>query len=851
MKSLRDRLATLPEVSAIDLNEAEMRVETVEANRKKAWGALERWQALEGQAKQFEEKQERLNLLRKQLKETETLLGESDEIERDEKRLKELQSVLPIVENVMAERSRITDTQRKLSELDKHSKRIEQTLNDQDKELQKARSIRGELEAAVERDEKRLREVNGELRIVSGQLEKLQEFERLEQQLGRVRNELKPMPERPQKEVEKAQLRCDELTTLSQVVPSLARISEARDELRETLASEKSALVTRKQIEVKGKKLRGELDALEKQVAEAAKTKEEADSNATRMRTLLEQARTHLKEVSMIDGAKICRTCGQALTPSHIEEEKARRKQELEAVEQEHNEAVSSQKTAVKNEKALRKQQKEADKACQAARDEYVEFNAQAGQATKDLDRLRKECSRVYGDLPREFRLKISEDLPDDWLATSYPTVEELSALRQRADGLNHARRVLREAETQLNKWNQLKGQESSVEQDLTRVRSQLPKDPKSVRDQHTKLETEEKSLHESVASQRRALNENHKTLDKLGKQREQTQQQLAKCQSDIQTQTATLELCQQTLAKSLKDLPEHWKKPAERALFSEWGDWKRERDDLVAKGTEERSRKLQESKLAVEGVKRDADAVEKELEAFPEESRQGVVKVQTFVSEARNKYEAANDELNKAKQHLASLEALHKQREQLDQEFLEADKQLTHSKLLSELLGRDRLQLHLVRQAERQVVDHANAVLDRLSGGELYLRLVGEAGGEGNAAKALELEAHNRVTGERPINVSFLSGSQKFRVAVALALGIGQYASKQHRPIESVIIDEGFGCLDRNARQVMIQELQNLRSQMRCILLVSHQEEFADAFTDGYHFELQNGTTIAKRFQR
>ena len=165
--------------------------------------------------------------------------------------------------------------------------------------------------------------------------------------------------------------------------------------------------------------------------------------------------------------------------------------------------------------------------------------------------------------------------------------------------------------------------------------------------------------------------------------------------------------------------------------------------------------------------------------------------------------------------------------------------------------LGRDRLQLHLVRQAERQVVDYANAVLDRLSGGQLYLKLVGEADGDGTAAKALELEAHNRNTGEKPINVAFLSGSQKFRVAVSLALGIGQYASRRHRPIESVIIDEGFGCLDKEGRQAMIQEMQNLRDQLKCILLVSHQEEFADAFADGYFFELKGKTTRATRFQR
>jgi exonuclease SbcC len=65
------------------------------------------------------------------------------------------------------------------------------------------------------------------------------------------------------------------------------------------------------------------------------------------------------------------------------------------------------------------------------------------------------------------------------------------------------------------------------------------------------------------------------------------------------------------------------------------------------------------------------------------------------------------------------------------------------------------------------------------------------------------------------------------------------------------VIIDEGFGCLDNQGRQVMIQELQNLRSQMRCILLVSHQEDFAESFSDGYQFTLENGATRVERFRK
>src|SRR4029079_3359148 len=195
------------------------------------------------------------------------------------------------------------------------------------------------------------------------------------------------------------------------------------------------------------------------------------------------------------------------------------------------------------------------------------------------------------------------------------------------------------------------------------------------------------------------------------------------------------------------------------------------------------------------------------------------------------------------AQRRRAVLDSQRQQRESVQKGLMQQEGEFSRYTRLSQLLGREYLQRHLVRQAERQIVDHANAVLDRLSGGQLSLRL---RGGEESdeSEKALELEGYNRVTGSTPIHVAFLSGSQRFRVAVSLALGIGQYASRQHRPIEPVSTDDGFGCLDRNGRQVMIQELQNLRGHLQCILLVSHQEEFAQAFADGYRFELADGAT-------
>ena len=54
---------------------------------------------------------------------------------------------------------------------------------------------------------------------------------------------------------------------------------------------------------------------------------------------------------------------------------------------------------------------------------------------------------------------------------------------------------------------------------------------------------------------------------------------------------------------------------------------------------------------------------------------------------------------------------------------------------------------------------------------------------------------------------MAFISGSQKFRVAVALAAGLGQYLGGG-TSIRSLIIDEEFGSLDADGRQRMIHEL-------------------------------------------
>src|SRR5439155_16463761 len=130
--------------------------------------------------------------------------------------------------------------------------------------------------------------------------------------------------------------------------------------------------------------------------------------------------------------------------------------------------------------------------------------------------------------------------------------------------------------------------------------------------------------------------------------------------------------------------------------------------------------------------------------------------------------------------------------REETQALFNAAERQHHLCDRLADLLGRRGLQLHLVREAERAIVLLANEVLERISAGELSLQAYESEDGD-QAETALQLQVRVRGLGDRLLHVAQLSGSQKFRVAVSLALAIGQYASQQPRTLECVIIDEGF----------------------------------------------------------
>jgi DNA repair exonuclease SbcCD ATPase subunit len=848
---LKGQLTALPEVSELELAAVENRIADAEERRQQAAAEVERRQGLEFQAQRWAELQTKLGGLRRKWQDAQALVAEAEAIEKGMGRLVELRAVLPQVEAAFKHKQQAQQAEARIAALARDRGELDGKIDEYKSAIDQTKQKRLALQKKIAGDDERLQEVGAELTKLATVLERAKQYERQKQTLAKQEEELARLPADTHEAVESAQRHCDELTAYERALPLLERLHAQREGLKKALAAETAEGRKEQCVKAAGEKLRAELDELTKRAGEATRAREQAEQELAAAQALFRQLRDDWNQFTALEGARLCRACGQPLTPGHFEAEKAKREKELAQARAHNDKAATAQRTTLKGEQALQKEVRDCTARLESAREEYRDARAAAQQARRDADRCREECARAWGDLHEPFRSRIAAAPPDDWLLTTYPTDDDLASVRRTAKGLEAARRALRDVQERHKLWVGLSAGIAQTRQTMKEMEAELPRDVGALRRKHVAFETEKKTLADTLKAARdedRALSAE---CERLAKEREGLQKQRADRDAKINGEEATRQASLKSVAVAMKALPPEWQAVADRAGLAEVHTLSDEKEQLEGRGTEARFKELEGARHGVEALRQQIAGLELEGEQVPAEARRELHEVQALLEEARQQHKARQDEFLEAQQERRNLADMKARREQLQAQVLEVEKELRVLTQLAQLLGRDRLQLYLVRQAERQIVDHANAVLDRLSGGQLYLRLRGGDEGEAGSEQALELEAYNRTTGGQAINVAFLSGSQRFRVAVSLALGIGQYASRQHRPIESVIIDEGFGCLDRNGRQVMIQELQNLRGQLHCILLVSHQEEFADAFNDGYHFELNDGSTKVRRIQK
>ena len=150
-----------------------------------------------------------------------------------------------------------------------------------------------------------------------------------------------------------------------------------------------------------------------------------------------------------------------------------------------------------------------------------------------------------------------------------------------------------------------------------------------------------------------------------------------------------------------------------------------------------------------------------------------------------------------------------------------------------------DRVSLHnwVLAYYLRQVLAQANVRLDAMTDGRYALELDRESA-DGRKASGLDLSVLDAETGQsRPATT--LSGGETFMAALALALGLADVVSAgSNYRIGALFVDEGFGSLDGESLDTVVDVLRSLQDGGRMVGVISHVQELKDALPHGITIE-------------
>ncbi|MDQ3919431.1 MAG: SMC family ATPase, partial [Acidobacteriota bacterium] len=214
--------------------------------------------------------------------------------------------------------------------------------------------------------------------------------------------------------------------------------------------------------------------------------------------------------------------------------------------------------------------------------------------------------------------------------------------------------------------------------------------------------------------------------------------------------------------------------------------------------GAEEEEGRLREARSRQEELKITLADVGAQLNRIPPEHRRGAAEVEVERDAAKAEARRASDQLQSTKEELVKLEEQKRVANEQRDEFAQAEEEYEYYRRLADAFGPSGLRARVVQSAQATISERANSILGRLSNGEWQVELRDLSENE------LEIQARNVAQpGARPRPFEYLSGGEKFRVAVSLAVAVGQSVLGDRR-VDTLIIDEGFGSLDEGNRDLM-----------------------------------------------
>lgn len=190
-----------------------------------------------------------------------------------------------------------------------------------------------------------------------------------------------------------------------------------------------------------------------------------------------------------------------------------------------------------------------------------------------------------------------------------------------------------------------------------------------------------------------------------------------------------------------------------------------------------------------------------------------------------------ANRKVGAVQQKVAVLDDQRARRVDLLAERAELSLRIQRLQLLEKACGRDGVQALLIERALPQIEDHANQLLEQLTGGTMHITFNTQRQLRTRDAVAETLDITiSDAGGDRPYEN--YSGGEQFRINFAIRLALSRVlAQRSGARLQTLVIDEGFGSQDPMGRQRLIEAINTIQKDFERILVITHIDELRDAF--------------------
>lgn len=294
--------------------------------------------------------------------------------------------------------------------------------------------------------------------------------------------------------------------------------------------------------------------------------------------------------------------------------------------------------------------------------------------------------------------------------------------------------------------------------------------------------------------------------------------------QKKLQSQKQNAET---NLSEAQNQIVSTWQNHAALQNESELETLRGEKKDLQNIETEYRN--LSDARTRKGNLEGQKELATKQFQEIPENHRRDFSQVETEFNGICEKSGIVKMQFSEADNLCRKMQEDEERYDEKGGELKLLENDLKIWKTLAKALGKDGLEKEVVREAQQKIEGNANKTLQALSDGRFKVEIPADN-------KEMKIFVRDITTGEQR-QIEYFSGGEKFLTAISLAIAIGQSANGQHIA-DTLIIDEGFGALDKNNRNSMVSELKRLSEilQNGLVIVVSHQDDVQEDFANRFH---------------